>query len=313
MSFSDILGQKKAKDILTGQMKSGRTPHAYLFIGPHGVGRKKTALELAKYLNCESRTGGKDSLPGPCDHCLSCGKISKLNHPDVQLIDFEYQARLENKDLDKQKVIKIDTIRALQKEVNLKPVEGRWKVFIVEPAEKISIDAANCLLKTLEEPPAWTVIILLAKHKENLPPTIVSRTQIVLFGPIPENDIAKLLIEKSSVEPETAREIAALSEGSISEAYVKLAGQSIEALEVWKSISSGTLSSAQLLFKSQQYSKNAGEFLNELLLAVKRDFRSNPKKHFKTLENIIASQKFLEKNANPQLVMDSLFLKLSKS
>jgi DNA polymerase-3 subunit delta' len=285
MSFKDILTQDKAKAIITGQLRSGRIPHAYLFLGPDGVGRKKTALELAKALNCRSLSGTTDKEQ--CDHCISCQKVDHGIHPDVQLIDFAYQARLENKEPEKQKTMKIDTIRALQHEVNLKPTESTWKIFIVEPAEKITLDAANCLLKTLEEPPKWTVIILLAKHKENLPATIVSRTQIIPFRPLSEKDIAGHLMAKCGLDWTQALDIARMSEGSLAQAFALIGDRESVQSTFWARLKDGPLTAPELLADSQEYAREAAKFLDELLAEAKSDFREDPEQYRAPVEHIL--------------------------
>ena len=309
MFFKDIIGQEKAKRILQGQLKSGRIAHAYLLLGQDGIGRKKTAFEFAKTLNCAKNISAKQFEPA-CGHCVSCKKIESLNHPDVTAVDFKYQANLENKEVEKQRALKIDTIRAMQKEVSFKPSEGRWKIFIVEPAEKITLDAANCLLKTLEEPPAWTVIFLLAKHKENLPSTVVSRTQVIYFSPLPENSISEYLISGHSIQRTEAEKAAHLCDGSISNALSLLENNDSTASSLWRKLKNSELCGAELLFTSQQLSKNAQEALSELLNEAKIDFRAGSEKTGSAIEEISISQKLLEKNVNPQMVLDVLFLKL---
>jgi len=310
MSFNDIINQDKAKKVLTGQLASGRIAHAYLFLGQDGIGRKKTALELAKALNCAKNSSSKE-LVEACGHCVSCGKIEHSNHPDVKIIDFSYQARLENKEVEKQKAIKIDTIRAVQKDISFKPSEGRWKVYIIEPAEKITVDAANCLLKTLEEPPAWTVIILLSKHKENLPATVVSRSQVLYFSPLSENEVAEYLIAKHGTAPGRAREISVSCEGSLSAALTLLEDNEGLAPGLWQKIRSGDISSAETLSSSQQFSKSARELLDELLTGAKNEFRSGSERAGRAVEEITNSQKLLEQNVNPQMVLDVLLLRLN--
>lgn len=311
MSFNDIINQKKAKDIISGQLKSGKIPHAYLFMGPGGVGRKKTALEMAKALNCTSTTASPAS--DPCDSCVSCSKIERGIHPDIQIIDFLWQSRLENKALEKQRYIKIDTIRALQKDINLRPTEAVWKVFIIEPAEKITLDAANCLLKTLEEPPERTVLILLALHKDNLPATVVSRTQIINFSPLSEDEVASFLMQNFSVGKHEAREAAKVSEGSLSAAIQRSQEDYQEIKEVWQKIKSSSLSTAEVLSISQIFSKTSAEFLSELLIQAKSDFRSDPVHFRSAIDSIISSQRLIERNINPQMTLDVLLLKLSGS
>jgi DNA polymerase-3 subunit delta' len=272
MLFENIINQQKAKDIISGQLKSGKVPHAYLFLGEEGTGRKKTALELAKALNCL-----ESAAEAACGKCASCIKIEHGIHPDVRVVDFAYQAKIENKELEKQKSIKIDTIRAVQREISLKPSEGKWKIFIIEPAEKITLDAANCLLKTLEEPPEWTLLILLAKNRENLPATVVSRTQIIPFAP-------------------PAEKKAAPGEDSLT--------------ELWRDIRNNALSSAELLAVSRENSKNAADFVERLIVEIRADFERQPERFRQAMETVIASQNFLTKNAGAQMVLDELLLAL---
>ncbi|MBN1622504.1 MAG: DNA polymerase III subunit delta' [Endomicrobiales bacterium] len=310
MSFSNIINQQKAKDIITGQLKSGKIPHAYLFLGQDGVGRKRFALELSKILNCHNRVDSNSTQA--CDTCISCTKIERGIHPDVKIIDYQWQALLENKDVEKQKAIKINTIRALQREINLKSQESKWKIFIIEPAEKITMDAANCLLKTLEEPPAQTVLILLALHKDNLPATLVSRTQIVAFSPLKDEQIAELISQKYSVPAAEADRIARISEGSLSFAISRIEEKYEDVDLLWKKITSNKLSAAEILYLSKQYYKNAPKILSEMLLLSKNRFRADPSRFRFYIEVIMNSQKLIEKNVNSQMVLDTLFLRMNK-
>src|SRR3989339_111688 len=312
MSFKDILHQQKAVDIITGQLISGHVPHAYLFLGPDGVGRKKMALELAKSLNCRANDGKPAGAAGGCDHCISCNKINRSLHPDVQLIDFQWQARLENKDIEKQKTIKIDTIRALQHEISLKPSEGASKIFIIDPAEKITTEAANCLLKTLEEPPRWTIIILLAKHKENLPSTIVSRTQTIVFCPLDSGIIERYLVANAAVDSARAHGIAAIAEGSLSQALALAAGRDADSEELWKELIAAAASLRKLLSISQAQTKNAPDFLDGLMLQSSNCMRAGRLNMAPVLEELLSARKMLERNANPQILLDALMIKLQR-
>lgn len=322
MSFTAIINQARAKEIITGQLASGKVPHAYLFLGPEGVGRRKMALELAKTLNCLQPAGaavfGGAAEPlrtAPCDHCVSCRKIDALAHPDVQMIDFDWQARFEEKEGKrpaKQRALKIDTIREIQREVSRKPMEGRWKVFIIDPAEKITPDAANCLLKTLEEPPRGNMIILLARHKENLPATIVSRVQIVPFGPLTDRDIAAWLILNAGLSNDDAHTVAGLAEGSLA-AALKLVSDKKEVAEPLLSrvIQRGT-STASLLDISASYAKTADAFLDELLAEAKQQFRRAPRRFAPLVDDILRARRLLERHTNAQMVLDALLLRLNQ-
>jgi DNA polymerase-3 subunit delta' len=215
--FKDIIAQNKAKASISEQIKNNKIPHAYIFMGEDGIGKNTTALEFAKILNCTINDYTKTDI-GACNHCIACEQINKRSYPDLHIINFEKQAEILEEDLDKQKTLKIDIIRYMQKKVYMKSAEGRWKVFILEPAEKMTTAAANCLLKTLEEPPENTIIILVAKHKETIPITIASRSQTVFFQPLPSNEIASYLQQQHSLSSENAVKIANMSDGSIEKA-----------------------------------------------------------------------------------------------
>lgn len=147
--------------LLARHLKTGRIAHTYLFTGPDAEAKKEMVLAFAKALNCEKGAGaGSD-----CD-CYSCRKIEKRLHPDVRWLGED----------EKTRSVKIEEIRGLIHDSSLKPFEGRWKVFILKGAERLTTEAANALLKTLEEPPEHSVFILLAENKAHLLETIQSRS-----------------------------------------------------------------------------------------------------------------------------------------
>jgi DNA polymerase-3 subunit delta' len=273
-----------------------------------GIGRRKTALELAKALNC--RNNDFLANPEPCDQCQSCKKIDNTTHPDVKTIDFNWQALLLDQEPDKQRSLKIETIRNLQKDITLKAIEGKWKVYLIEPSEKITTEAANCLLKTLEEPPPLTVIILLSRHRENLPATIVSRTQIIRFQPIPEVMVSRFLQDKCAQEPQAALKVAALAEGSLSKAMEHIAMPQNSAEEIWGLIKANKPPVAKLLNVSAENADDVETFLGDLLVQLKNDFRRNPSAFAEALEHTNAARAMLSRNVNAQMLLDSLLLKL---
>lgn len=177
MSFKDIKGQPFAVRLLKKAISSNRLAHAYLFYGPDGVGKRFTAWEFAKVLNCPE--GGIDS----CDRCSTCVRIAQNKHPDVLWI---YP-------IGKSRQIRIEQIRELQKFVSFKPYEARYKVCIIVDAHTLNIEAGNAFLKTLEEPPPNSIIILITHSREALLPTIRSRTQDVQFFYLSEDNISGLL------------------------------------------------------------------------------------------------------------------------
>ncbi len=198
-----IVGHERVVSLLKLSLEKGTLSHAYLFTGPPHVGKMTLAIDLARALNCEG-------MPAPCGECQSCRKIAEGKHADVQVIGLA-----EGKNRDKpQKEISIEQVREIQRQVSLPPFEGRRKVFIIDGAERLSSEAANCLLKTLEEPVSRVVFILLTKDERLLPPTVISRCQHLRLFPMPMSKVASVVSSRSGVTPEKAKLLAHLSRGS---------------------------------------------------------------------------------------------------
>ncbi|WP_028543467.1 DNA polymerase III subunit delta' [Paenibacillus taiwanensis] len=181
MSFEHILGQERAKAILQHGLRADKVSHAYLFSGPRGTGRVQTAITLAKAMFCERM---KDDS---CDECLSCRKIDHGNHPDVHMIVPEGQS------------IKIDQIRDLQREFSYRTHPSGRKIYIMEQADKMTVQASNSLLKFLEEPTSPSIAILIADNGQAMLPTIISRSQWVPFTPTNPAQIYQKLVEEGCV------------------------------------------------------------------------------------------------------------------
>jgi len=199
MSFRDVLGHAKAIEQLQRAMKKDKVVHSYLFLGNEGIGKKWVALQFAKALNC-LEGGGEDG--DACDRCLSCKKIENGLHPDVLVLEPENQT------------LKVNQVRQMQKDLAYRPYEGKRRVCILASADRMAPNMSNILLKTLEEPPLHTVLILLANHPRLLLPTILSRCQPVRFSTLPVPDVSKWLIERKGLDEGKAHLLASLSEGS---------------------------------------------------------------------------------------------------
>jgi DNA polymerase-3 subunit delta' len=199
MSFKNVLGHSRPIELLKRAIQKEKIAHSYLFLGTEGIGKKWVALQFAKALNC---LDGEVERGDACDHCLSCKKIDDRLHPDVLVLEPEGQT------------IKVDQVRQMQKDLAYRPYEGKYRLCILTAADRMAPNMSNILLKTLEEPPLHTVIVLLANHAKLLLPTILSRCQVIRFNPLPISIVAKWLMEQKGLEEEEAHLLASLSEGS---------------------------------------------------------------------------------------------------
>lgn len=199
-----IIGHDRILEQLYHAIASNRIAGAYLFVGVANVGKETVALHFAKSINC--LTTGE----GACGTCLSCRKADDGNHPDLQLIR------------PSGTWIKIDQIRELQKRIIYRPLEGARKVYIVTEAERLNLEAANCLLKTLEEPPAESVLILLTVNLDALLPTIRSRCQIIPFHPLVISDLAGYLMERFGIDESEALSISTVAGGAVGKALTRI-------------------------------------------------------------------------------------------
>jgi DNA polymerase-3 subunit delta' len=202
MSFKEIIGQEKAVAILQNTLAANRLAHAYLFEGPPSVGKVFTALNFAKAINCLDRP---QNVYDCCDRCISCKKIDDRN-----LLDVSWLSPLKGKF-----EISIEQIRQVQQQINLKPYEARYKVFCIPDADMMTADAQNALLKTLEEPPLKSVIILTTAEGHKLYPTIVSRCQSVRFSVLRPDDVKDILVKRYGIDAKTAHFLAHISQSGI--------------------------------------------------------------------------------------------------
>ena len=247
MSWNTVYGQDHAKSLLQRAIRNRQLAHAYLFWGIEGAGKEALAFALARVVNCAE--GGPDL----CNRCPSCRITDPLQHPNVHFVcalpqgknektgddpvavlstedfeTFQEQYRLKGKnpyhhvEIPRAEIIKINSIRNLKRESALTEFAAGRKVFIISNAETMNDQASNALLKTLEEPPGKSLIILTTSRKENLRETIISRCQMIHLGPLSEADIRAYLLEQEQTDQANAELIAVLAEGSISSARALL-------------------------------------------------------------------------------------------
>jgi DNA polymerase-3 subunit delta' len=202
---NSIIGHQQIIEQLQRTVASGRIAGAYLFVGPAGVGKETVARYFAQLIFCKQDT----QPPTVCGTCLACRKVDSGNHPDLQFIRPDGS------------LLKIGQIRELQRQVIYAPLEASRKVYILTDVDRMNLEAENCLLKTLEEPPAASVLILLTSNLQALLPTTRSRCQILQFHPMPTQELATILADRYSVAPEQATTLAIAAGGSIGKALTQ--------------------------------------------------------------------------------------------
>jgi DNA polymerase-3 subunit delta' len=179
MSLSDVIGQDKAVLILSSMIKRDKIATSFLFSGISGIGKKFTAMQFAKSLNCKTDASVKMGIS--CDICSSCRKITSLSHPDIQIVTPD------------EGIIRIEQIRPIIEFLSFTPSEGKKKVVIIDDADKMNPAASNAALKTLEEPPSNSIIILITSRQSNLLDTIISRCIKLTFVPLTNKAVKTIL------------------------------------------------------------------------------------------------------------------------
>ncbi|MBI5485183.1 MAG: DNA polymerase III subunit delta' [Deltaproteobacteria bacterium] len=322
MAFADILGHERIVEVLRRSLRTGKIAHAYLYEGNSGCGRKKTALALIQALFCRA-------LPDDaCGVCPSCRKITAGNHGDIHIIE----------PLQDKRDISIEQLRAMQRELSLRPYEAPRKVCMIEPAERMSVNAANSLLKTLEEPPGNALIILLTENAGMLLPTIRSRCQLMRFSHLSPEHV-RTLLEKTGIDPGTASLLAPMSGGSVQQAL----GLDNEALSARREVVLSALARldinqiATVFDSSEELSGNRDETLEllDMMLSFFRDAvhlaagsseilnqnarpaieaisrRRSLTRNLELLGNIHETRRAVQRNANSKLALDHLFMNIA--
>lgn len=250
MTWEKLKDQAAASQLLRNSLAEGRVAHAYLFLGPDTEGKSTAARLLAQALNCEAGQ--------PCGSCSSCSLVATGSHPDVQVLT--PQGRF----------LRLDQIRELCRRAGNTPLVGRTKVYILLEAEKLLPEAANHLLKTLEEPPSDTVFILSAEHKQTLLPTIVSRCQEVWFHPLTPEATSRRL-QETGCDPEQAHLAAHLAAGDLAAAKLwvddEAAGRWKQFIELVSELPQGK----SALFSAAEMFAQAPEYFLPLLQSWYRD------------------------------------------
>ena len=202
-NFKDIIGQESIKKHLQTAIKTGNLSHAYIINGEYGSGRQTIASALAKTIQCQSKTDDTDA----CGVCTSCKQAESHNHPDIKYITH-----------DKTSISVNDIREQLNNDISIKPYSSEYKIYIIPDANKMTEQAQNALLKTIEEPPVYAIIILLTENCDSLLPTIRSRCVTLTMNPLEKDKICTYLENKFQLEPEQAQIAANYCQGNIGKA-----------------------------------------------------------------------------------------------
>ncbi len=291
-----IVGHQKQIAYINQLIHAHKLPHGLLLTGPQGIGKKLFAYHLAQTLFCE------DKQNAPCGNCSHCLRISENKHPDFTFIQPENHT------------IKVEFIRDLKQKLSLQALESEYKIAIIDDADTLHPSAANVLLKTLEEPPPQTLIILISPSPHKLLKTILSRCQKITFSPLSHAEMKEVpaLKESNSLSNEKLD----LSQGSPGQ-FLKFSEEAFEIVEneIIPSLESQPKDLMKLLQISENLSKEeelSESVLNLLLLKWGKNIPQHPQLNYalKTKALYEAGRKLRETHANPQLTFENLFLKL---
>lgn len=318
MPYGEILGQEHSLTVLRRSLATGKTAHAYLFEGIEGCGKRKTALAFIEALFC-----GRDE---GCGSCPSCRKLARLQHPDLHLVEPDGD------------FIKIDQVRQLQRELSFRPFEAPRKACVIDGADRLNPAAGNALLKTLEEPPGSALIILVTAKPDAMLPTVLSRCQRLHFPALPEQTVEEFLV-KTGCAPETARIAASLAGGSLKNALEISADEALadrkELLERIGALSTRDI--APLFAAAEELAGDKEKALEtlDLLTTYLRDIllrqggssevvngdllsliernaaRFSLEEVMERIGRVFEARSALQRNVNPRLALEVLFMRLA--
>ena len=286
--FNNILGNENNKKILENNIKTGNISHSYMFIGKSGIGKFMLAKEFAKAILCL----GEDK---PCNICEACISYNGENNPDITIIDEE------------EKSIKTETIKEMVKGVYEKPIKSLKKVYIINDSQKMTKEAQNSLLKTLEEPPEYVVIILITENENLLLNTIKSRCTKIKFNSLSNEQVKSILNDNNLSDT-----VLELAEGSASKA-IAVQGRE-ELFNVIKQIFSNIektniidlLNKKELIFKDKDYIYEILNFINIVLYNKTKENMD----YIDCIKYVEETKDRLKKNGNFDMTIDNLLLKI---
>ncbi|MBQ3414542.1 MAG: hypothetical protein IJH39_04175 [Clostridia bacterium] len=289
--FNKILGNEKIKQELIGTIEKEKVSHSYLFIGKEGIGKRLIAKEFSKRLLC---------LNNEEDNCKSCLEFENNNHPDFYYIDSEDG-----------KSIKIEQIRYMQKKVQEKPIISKRKIYIIDNADLMTLEAQNCLLKTLEEPPEFVTIILIGQNEDAFLATIKSRCMILRFKSI-SNELVQKYMEENYDLKNINSAILKSFEGSIGKA-IKLKDKINTYEEIYNLIYSmetkdiiDIVNMAEIIYKSKDEILDILEYINVILI----NLAQKSYKYTNCIQIVENTKKRLTQNGNYDMCIDNMLFNI---
>lgn len=297
MSFEKIIGNDENKKLLKNAVRNSNILHSYLFFGTKGIGKNFFAKEFSKMVLCNSKN------EKPCNKCKSCIEFDSNNNPDFFVIEPDGSS------------IKIEQIRQMQKSILEKPIESHKKVYIINDAETMTKEAQNCMLKTLEEPQDFIVIILIASNENNILPTVKSRCTKVFFRNLDDADIIKYINEENS-EIDINKDILKLCNGSIIKAEFVI--QKIDILDKIKNFVMNIDKQNELVFfqNNELFYNNKDdiilllEYVNILLFEKIKSKLGNINGFINSMKIVESTKLKLINSNNYDMTIDNMLLKM---
>lgn len=290
--FDKIIGNDKIKEMLYKSVKDKKTSHSYLFVGIEGIGKKEIAKEFAKMLLCINDNKY-------CNTCKSCIEFDSNNNPDFLYIEPDGNS------------VKIEQIRYIQRKIQEKPIISNKKVYIINDADKMTTEAQNCLLKTLEEPPEYSTIILIGSNENMFLSTIKSRCMIIHFSKIEDEKIRKYLEEKYELK-DISTNMLEIFQGSIGKAILlKDKKEQYEKIElIIKSLRQKSiidiLNMSEILYKSKEEIFDILEYINVILIKLSKiDYE-----YIKCINSVEETKTRLKQNANYDMSIDNMLFNM---
>ncbi|MBI5369124.1 MAG: hypothetical protein HZA54_18960 [Planctomycetes bacterium] len=326
MSFAEILGQDGPVSLLTGALARERVAHGYVLTGPEGVGKRRAAAELARALLCPRRAPGTAEACGACPECVRCARGT---HSSYQVVTVPEDKR----------EIPIAWVRERVIEpLGLRSADGGWRVFVVDPADALNAEAANCLLKTLEEPSPRVALVLVTARVEHLLPTILSRCQVLRFRPLPLAIGRRVLAAAApAAKPAELDQALAAAAGSPGLALRVLSHKVLAAWSKWgdRILAMGPVEAMDLAAEVADWLKKgaatledrrvkARPFLELLALRLRERFLAEqglapatpgaapgPRRPLELAERVMEAQLALDRNLKVDFVIEELFLAIA--